>query len=297
MLEKPINFENLDSAHVPKEEIRRIKRLAIKQLSRARFEIKGNKCYVKILLDDSICEVFFTNNINHSTFENEIYLALSHSREPSLEFMYDKMYYFDKPLLVELKHYQDTYYKLGAEFEAETWFKLYSKEQIVNDMRDLYQARWIDYEEQLENGTIIYDEYTLNGLWAMPLEMILECFSDVCKERYGDNLFILRTVSDCRYLYDGKEIIGDSFEVIEKLNLNEFHDIGKLCKIMKTTGEEKHNVQIKELELYIERLRSKLTDEMRAYDKLKYMNKMNVLMKWLWLFSGIIIGFVLQGLF
>lgn len=297
MLDESICFENLESTNVLQKEIRLIKSLAIKQLSRGRFEIKGNECYVKILLDNSVREIIFTNKIKPSIFEREICLALLHSREPSLEFMRDKMNCSNKTLLVALKNYQDTYYKLGTEFEGEIWFKLYSKEMIVNDMRNLYQARWIDYEKQLEDGNIIYDEYTLNGLWAMPLEMILECFNDICKERYGDNLFILKTVSDCRYLHDGKEIIGDRFEVIEKLNLNKFLDIGKLCKILKTTEEEKHNAQIKELESYIERLRSKLTDEIRAYDKLKYTNKVNVLMKWLWLISGIIIGSAVYWIF
>lgn len=297
MLDESICFENLESTNVLQKEIRLIKSLAIKQLSRGRFEIKGNECYVKILLDNSVREIIFTNKIKPSIFESEICLALLHSREPSLEFMRDKMNCSNKTLLVALKNYQDTYYKLGTEFEGEIWFKLYSKEMIVNDMRNLYQARWIDYEKQLEDGNIIYDEYTLNGLWAMPLEMILECFNDICKERYGDNLFILKTVSDCRYLHDGKEIIGDRFEVIEKLNLNKFLDIGKLCKILKTTEEEKHNAQIKELESYIERLRSKLTDEIRAYDKLKYTNKVNVLMKWLWLISGIIIGSAVYWIF
>lgn len=297
MLDESICFENLESTNVLQKEIRLIKSLAIKQLSRGRFEIKGNECYVKILLDNSVREIIFTNKIKPSIFESEICLALLHSREPSLEFMRDKMNCSNKTLLVALKNYQDTYYKLGTEFEGEIWFKLYSKEMIVNDMRNLYQARWIDYEKQLEDGNIIYDEYTLNGLWAMPLEMILECFNDICKERYGDNLFILKTVSDCRYLHDGKEIIGDRFEVIDKLNLNKFLDIGKLCKILKTTEEEKHNAQIKELESYIERLRSKLTDEIRAYDKLKYTNKVNVLMKWLWLISGIIIGSAVYWIF
>lgn len=46
----------------------------------------------------------------------------------------------------------------------------------------------VDYEKQLEDGNIIYDENNLCGLWAMPYEMVLSCFNEEFKNRYGSKL-------------------------------------------------------------------------------------------------------------
>lgn len=86
-------------------------------------------------------------------------------------------------------------------------------------MRKLYGAKWINYEKQLSEGDIIFDERHINGLWAMPYDMFLKCFNEKCKANYGDKFFILKTVPECHYLFDNKEIIGDRFKVVAKSTL------------------------------------------------------------------------------
>ena len=89
-------------------------------------------------------------------------------------------------------------------------------------MRKEYGATWIDYEKQLQNGNIIYDETNTNGLWAMPLCIFKTCInnSDV-QNRYGDKFFIVRTANDCQYIENEKEIIGAKFEVLEQHFMSE----------------------------------------------------------------------------
>lgn len=296
-MDKPIYFEELTRLGSEIKNVNKIKILALKQLSRGRFEMIGDECFAKILLDGSIRTVVFSNKVSASEFRNQLAIAIMCMREPSLDFMQDKMCYSGKPILEQLKSYQDIYYKLGTEFDGDIWYKLYSKKEIRDDMRDLYQARWINYEKQLENGNVIYDEYSLCGLWAMPLDMILQCFNDKCKNRYGDNLFILKTVSNCKYLHDGKEIIGDRFEVIQKLNLNDIQDVGKLCEIMIAQEKKKYDVEIETLKKEITYLENAMVEETRTRECLIYENKMNIRIKWLWLFMGIMLGVILQGLF
>ena len=98
-------------------------------------------------------------------------------------------------------------------------------------MRDVYGATWIDYENQLKGGNVIYDE-GICGLWAMPAEMMKKCFNTECKEHYGSRVFLVKPIADCFYLNDGSEIIGDRYEVIDSLSLEDTTDMGALCNYL-----------------------------------------------------------------
>ena len=121
----------------------------IKQLSRCRFEVTGDLCKVEILLNNEKTTIIFSNKIDKKKM-----LGLAKSifiTEPSLDLFCNKISISNEPLFTFLKKYQQEYYKLGTEFENEYWYKFYSKTKIEDGMRRLYQAGWIDYENQLEN--------------------------------------------------------------------------------------------------------------------------------------------------
>lgn len=265
--------------------------LVLKQISRGRFEVSDDHCEVIILLNGKKRAVIVSNTVKTYEFCDLVYIASP--SEPSLDFLRKKIIGIDKPLCVCLKNYQDQFYRLGIEFEKEYWYKFYSKTEIKDAMRELYQASWIDYEKQLENGIIIYDELGVCGLWAMPHDMLLKCFNEQCKGHYGDKLFILKTVPKCRYINDDKEIIGDRFEVIEKYDLNSIEDVGKLIKHLIDLEENKCNIRIQELNKKIRDLESENT---KAFDYIIYLNKVinrYNLCRWLFLLIGIICGIII----
>lgn len=265
--------------------------LVLKQISRGRFEVSDNHCEVIILLSGEKRSVILSNIINIHDFREQVYIASP--TEPSLDFLYKKIGGLDDLLITCLKSYQDQFYKLGTEFEKEYWYKFYSKTEIKDAMRELYQASWIDYERQLENGAIIYDELGVCGLWAMPHDMLLKCFNEQCKGHYGDKLFILKTVPECRYINDDKEIIGDRFEVIEKYDLNSIEDVGKLIEHLIDLEENKCNIRIQELNKKIRDLES---ENIKAFDYIIYSNKVinrYNLCRWLFLLIGIIYGIII----
>lgn len=268
-----------------------IRTRVLKQVSRGRFEINDNICKVKILLNGEKRTVSISNSIKTNEFRDLVYIASP--TEPSLDFLYKKIGWSEKPLLICLKDYQDQFYKFGTEFENEYWYKFYSKTEIKDGLRELYQASWIDYGKQLEEESIIYDELSLCGLFAMPRNMLFECFNEQCKERYGDKLFVLKTIPECRYLMDGKEIIGDRFEVIEDYNLNCIDDVGELCKHLVDLEKLESNIEISELNAKIRYLESENT---KTLDNLIYLsNKINKyhVNKWLFFLTGIICGIIL----
>ena len=145
--------------------------LVIKQISRARFKLVDNSCEVQIFLKGERRTVILSNTIKLSEFREMVFLASP--REPSLNFLYDKIELNKEPLLVFLKNYQEQFYKLGTEFETEYWYKLYSKKEIKDKARELYQAGWIDYEKQLEKDMIIYDELGICGIWVIYFKNII----------------------------------------------------------------------------------------------------------------------------
>lgn len=253
--------------------------LVIKQISRCRFEIASAFCKVIILLNGEKRTVIVSNKIKTDEFRNLAWIASPN--EPSLDFLRNELEGVNEVLLTWLIKYQDQFFKLGTEFENEYWYKFYSKTEIKNDMRELYQASWIDYEKQLENELIIHDALGVCGLWAMPYDMLLNCFKEQCKERYGDKLFVLKTVPDCRYLNDDKELIGDRFEVIKNYDLNSIEDVGELFEHLINLEKNKYtNIIDKQNEKI-----SELIDNQRYLNAV--INKCKQT-RWLFLLIGII---------
>ena len=132
-----ILFDNLNLNDTEYENAREIKELALKQLSRGRFDIEKDKVSVNILTDDQISSVLFTNTISLSDFRKEVYLMAD---EPSMEFLYDKTFRDEGTLVETLREYKSKYYVLGSELGKCIWFKLYSNSELNNNMRMSYHA-------------------------------------------------------------------------------------------------------------------------------------------------------------
>lgn len=187
------------------EKYRLIRDYVLKQISRCRFEIDGDKCFVLAKYKKDIVSVVISNDVSVYEFSQLLYVV---NDEPSPEFMRSRIRTFDCTLMEMLEEYKKKYYKSGDELMGEVWYKIYNLKPHSCEYRKVYNATWIDYEEQLRSGDIIYDE-GIAGLWAMPAEMMLKCFNEECVEHYGNRLYIVKPVDGCCYLNDGKEIIGE----------------------------------------------------------------------------------------
>lgn len=258
--------------------------LAIKQLSRCRYVIQNNECLVEVLNEDEIIGVIFTNDVSVKEIRDRIPFLKG---EPSLDFMKDKMSNDKISLIDFLEEYQTKNYCLGSEMDTDYCFKLYSLTKLENGMRELYHAEWIDYENQLKSGTTIYDENKVNGLWATQKHMVFKLFNEESMEHYGDKIFVLKLIPDCRYLNDGKEIIGERFEVIEKYNLKELYEVGRLSEFIYESEKEKSKKKLEEIENQLEECHNE--NRRLSYD-INMKKKKTLIWGLLEIFVGILIG-------
>lgn len=209
---------------------------AVKQLSRCRFSFTEEHCELIALYKGEKYLVVVTNEISLQQICKRI-PRLSIDHEPSVKYYYNIMdllnkEYPENTLMSALKKYKKENYIAGEKYQNKYYYKFYSKTPLKSSLRDFYNSEWINYEKQLEKGNIIYDESGVAGLFAMSFDALLMSFNKVTKERYGSSLFILRLLDDQNYLCDGKEIIGDRFEVIKKYDLInlQFDEIGDFLK-------------------------------------------------------------------
>ena len=268
----------------------------LKQISRCKFEIVDNKCVVKARYKDEIVKVVLENNINVSDFYQWSYVV---NDEPSPQYMRSKIKNFNVTLFEMLNDYKSNNYIIGEMIKDDIFYKLYSPTRICNEQRDLYDARWIDYEKQLKCGKVIYDE-GIAGLWAMPAKMLLNCFNEECKGKYGDHIFILRPVVDCFYLNDEKEIIGDKYEVIEKLSIENANDMWKLATYLVEAERTIAKREMSEKENEINNVRNERDSYLSERDKVIDANQRMVekikRTRVMWLFIGLVVGFIIKML-
>jgi len=277
------------------EKYHSIKNYALKQLSRCRFVIADGKCQVQALYENEIeiYQVVFTNELSVYEFVQHL---MGVCNEPSPRFMYNQIRTFDCTLIEMLEDYKRNHYISGSELMDEIWYKIYSPVPHSCEYRKVFNATWIDYEKQLRSGNIIYDE-GIGGLWAMPAEMMRKCFNEESVEHYGNRVFVVKPVANCYYINDGKEIIGEQFQVIESLSLEKTTDMGELTNYL--VGQEMMNgqklVSEKEKEKYhIRKERdSYLADVRKLQDSNIWLQKRNKRM----LVLGVIIGILLSFIF
>lgn len=204
---------------------------AIKQLSRCRFSFTGEHCELIALYKGEKYLVVVTNEISLQQICERI-PSLSINHEPSVQYYYNIMVLFKKDypedtLLPALKRYKKENYIPGKKYQNKYYYKFYNKTPLKSSLRDLHNSDWINYEKQLENGNIIFDELGVAGLFAMSFDTLLMSFNKDTKKHYGSSLFILRLLDDQNYLCDGIEIIGDRFEVMKKYDLGN-HNTNKI---------------------------------------------------------------------
>ena len=119
-----------------------------------------------------------------------------------------------------LKMYKQNYYKLGSEIKGIILCKVYSeKPELLNEhFREMYGAKWIDYEKQLATtGDIISDD-GLCGLWSTEAELFEQNIGNLNKDWFGDKVFILVPIDECHYFISDKEVVGNQYKV--KCNLS-----------------------------------------------------------------------------
>lgn len=272
------------------EKYRAIRNYTLKQISRCRFEIDGEKCFVLAKYKEDIVSVEISNDISVYEFSQLLYVV---NDEPSPQFLHDKIRLFDCTLIEMLEEYKQKYYESGEKLKDEVWYKIYSRDPLSCEFRKVYDATWIDYEGQLESGDIIYDE-GIAGLWAMPAELMLQCFNEECVERYGNRVFIVKPVDGCFYLNDGKEIIGEKYRVIDSISLEDTTDMGKLMnylldsekaaekKLLAEKEKEKDDIR-KDRDNYLAAVRDLQDDNLWLQKR----NKMNLAV-------GIILGLLIS---
>ena len=163
-----IEFQELMS-DISMEDNYQLIKYVVKQISRCKFEIIDDKCIVKARYKNEIIDVLLSNDISVIEFNRLLYIA---EDEPSPEFMRSKICNYNCTIFEMLTDYKTNNYVIGEKIKEEILYKLYSRVEIKHPERKLYDAKWIDYESQLEKTkNVIYDE-GVAGLWAMPAKMI-----------------------------------------------------------------------------------------------------------------------------
>lgn len=252
---------------------------AIKQLSRCRFSCTEERCELIALYKEEKYRVIVTNEVSLQEIRERIFL-FSINDEPSVKYFINAMVLFiiensENTLMSALKKYKNKNYMPGKKYNDKYYYKFYSKTPLKSSLRDSYNAKWIDYEKQLENGNIIFDELGVAGLFAMSGDTLFKAFNEVVKECYGSSLFILRLLDDQEYFCDGKEIIGERFEVIKKYDLEnpKINEIGDFVKEMIKENTRKHELLLAEKDNKINELNhalSELREENTALFKIAY---------------------------
>ncbi|HEM3718341.1 TPA: hypothetical protein U1D18_002086 [Streptococcus suis] len=225
-----------------------LKWLVYKQLAFGRYMIEGTVCKVIVNSEKEGClevqiDTTFKNKEIADDIDKNIHLV---SKEPAVRYLVSslrleyrnnnnwEMKNENNIFLFFLEKYKKRHTKNGCDLETVEILKLYSpkKELLNNDKRENYGAGFIDYEEQICNqgaNPIIHNEGGLNGIWASTKAGFNNSISEENRNDFGSSLFILKPLKDCQYFIfpvksDGdfsgaKEIIGDRFQVVKKLEL------------------------------------------------------------------------------
>ena len=110
---------------------------------------------------------------------------------------------------------------------------------------------------------------------------------------FGDKLFVLKTVPDCRYLKDRMELIGDRFEVVQKYDLNDINDIGRLINHLIEVDKSKYETIIENKNITIENLNNK---NMKLNDNLEYLKNAMTQSKLLFFLIGIMCAIIIRSI-
>lgn len=266
-----------------------VKQEALKQISRCRFQIEGEKCIVNIIWEGIKMKLVVTNDISVYDFIQQLWTVSP--REMSVNFMLEKLYQFKGDLLNVLEQYKNKYLKSASDFRGEIWIKMYSNFELEHPMRKIYNATWLDYEKQLEQGNIIYDENEVCGIWAMSKSFCHKVFDEKCIEHYGDRVLIVEPIDGELYFNDGPELIGKRYLVKGKYNMRLSHDralyVEKLMELSNSISNEHNDETSFEINNELANTRMYCRD-------LEYRLKISKIMKWAFLILGMILGIIIN---
>lgn len=253
-------------------DMKKLKRLVYKQLAFGRYKIEGTTCRVRILIGEKeFLEVLIDNTIyiNQDLHKDIHNCKKIYSKEPALEYFANYLENYNRDnnryedeiyvLVLLLEKYKKVHTINGCVLETVEILKLYSpkKELLNNDKRENYGAGFIDYEKQIHDQRafpIIHNEGGLNGIWASTKAGFNNSLSEENRNDFGSSLFILKPMEDCQYFifpvksngdFSGaKEIIGDRFQVVKKMELpndiNEWEQVvgAELNELITDTGKK-----------------------------------------------------------
>ena len=152
-------------------------------------------------------------------------------------------------------------------------------------------ATWLDYEKQLEQGNIIYDENEVCGIWAMSKSFCHKVFDEKCIEHYGDRVLIVEPIDGELYFNDGPELIGKRYLVKGKYNMRLSHDralyVEKLMELSNSISNEHNDETSFEINNELANTRMYCRD-------LEYRLKISKIMKWAFLILGMILGIIIN---
>lgn len=190
-----------------------------------------------------------------------------------------------------MEQYKNKYLKSASDFRGEIWIKMYSNFELEHPMRKIYNATWLDYEKQLEQGNIIYDENEVCGIWAMSKSFCHKVFDEKCIEHYGDRVLIVEPIDGELYFNDGPELIGKRYLVKGKYNMRLSHDralyVEKLMELSNSISNEHNDETSFEINNELANTRMYCRD-------LEYRLKISKIMKWAFLILGMILGIIIN---
>ena len=124
----------------------------------------------------------------------------------------------------------------GTAIENARFVKFFFDEEPANIEYSDWGRTYINYRQQLANGSVISDIQSGSGLSAGYLDKVFMYFGSC--HAYGERLFVLRPIKSEHYRLNDYECLGDKFAVERELTLTDADSIRFLLSQMSDEAKE-----------------------------------------------------------